>query len=344
MGAALAANTSGHIGGIGSVVDVVSAGCRQGGLQLLRPLLVGPGQPPHLIGTQAKIAERRPERLATVHRVEELLAYFDRQPLLRPGPSASSLVVGMRPGAEVAVTAAVPARRGAVLHRGHRPYPSDGSPITGHSLLTTQAQCPRLGKVGLSRDKRRRHLRENDRFPPMTARGRLLSGLVAMVIALAGFVTVGAPTVAAGPTGTLQYVALGDSYAAGIGAPPYRSVSLGDKICVQSINMGYPGLLDLEKDITLQVNGNATCPGATTTDVAALVASPLNPLDEDTRLVTLTVGGNDLGFGDLAGRVLLLRQERPVPNCNRQRSHRRAVDRPRQRSHAPVWRRGKCGA
>jgi len=133
----------------------------------------------------------------------------------------------------------------------------------------------------------------------MTARGRLLSVLVATVIALAGFVTVGAPAAAAGPTGTLQYVALGDSYAAGIGAPPYRSVSLGDKICVQSINMGYPGLLDLEKDIALQVNGNATCPGATTTDVAAFVASPLNPLDEDTRLVTLTVGGNDLGFGDL---------------------------------------------
>jgi hypothetical protein len=53
----------------------------------------------------------------------------------------------------------------------------------------------------------------------MTARGRLVSGLVATVIALGGFVTVGAPTAAAGPTGTLQYVALGDSYAAGVGAP-----------------------------------------------------------------------------------------------------------------------------
>ena len=49
----------------------------------------------------------------------------------------------------------------------------------------------------------------------MTARGRLLSGLVATVIALAGSVMVGAPTAAAGISGTLQYVAVGDSYAAG---------------------------------------------------------------------------------------------------------------------------------
>jgi lysophospholipase L1-like esterase len=126
----------------------------------------------------------------------------------------------------------------------------------------------------------------------MTARGRLLSGLVATVIALAGFVTVGAPTAAAGPSGTLQYVALGDSYAAGVGAPPYVSDSGS---CLQS-NKGYPALLDHKGRIDLQVN--ATCAGATTTYVAQHLPSELN---EDTRLVTLTVGGNDLGFAALAG-------------------------------------------
>jgi lysophospholipase L1-like esterase len=124
----------------------------------------------------------------------------------------------------------------------------------------------------------------------MTARGRLLSGLVATVIALAGFMTVGAPTAAAGSTGTLQYVALGDSYAAGIGAPPYVSSS-GD--CLQS-NDGYPELLDSEKKIHLQAN--ATCPGATTSTVAGTQLSALTPGVE---LLTLTVGGNDLGFADL---------------------------------------------
>jgi lysophospholipase L1-like esterase len=128
----------------------------------------------------------------------------------------------------------------------------------------------------------------------MTVRGRLLSGLVAMVIAVAGFVTVGAPTATAGSSGTLQYVALGDSYAAGIGAPPY--VSSDD--CLQS-NNGYPELLDSEKRIHLQVN--ASCPGATTSTVAATQLSALTPGVE---LVTLTVGGNDLGFRDLAGPCL----------------------------------------
>jgi lysophospholipase L1-like esterase len=137
----------------------------------------------------------------------------------------------------------------------------------------------------------------------MTARGRLLSGLVATVIALAGFVTVGAPTAAAGPTGTLQYVALGDSYAAGIGAPPY--VSSSDD-CLQS-NKGYPALLDSEKHIHLQVN--ATCPGATTSTVSNTQLSELTPGVE---LVTLTVGGNDLGFADLAG---ICTPEPQQPEC-----------------------------
>jgi lysophospholipase L1-like esterase len=128
----------------------------------------------------------------------------------------------------------------------------------------------------------------------MTARGRLLSGLVAMVIAVAGFVTVGAPTAAAVPTGTLQYVALGDSYAAGVGVPPYR-----DTICFQSINSGYPALLDPKGRIDLL--DNATCAGAKTSDVASYVADPMrSELNGDTRLVTLTVGGNDLGFAGLA--------------------------------------------
>jgi lysophospholipase L1-like esterase len=61
-------------------------------------------------------------------------------------------------------------------------------------------------------------------------------------------------------------------------------------------NKGYPALLDPKGRIDLQVN--ATCAGATTTYVAQHLPSELN---EDTRLVTLTVGGNDLGFAALAG-------------------------------------------
>ena len=55
----------------------------------------------------------------------------------------------------------------------------------------------------------------------MSARGRFLSVLVAIVIALAGFVTVGALPAAA-DSRTVQYVALGDSYAAGTAAGSSR--------------------------------------------------------------------------------------------------------------------------
>jgi len=127
----------------------------------------------------------------------------------------------------------------------------------------------------------------------MTARGRLLSGLVTIVIALAGFVTVGALPAAAN-SDNVQYVALGDSYAAGVGASPRLPVTK----CLQS-DFGYPGVLDSAKRIDLQVN--ATCAGATTDVVAKTQLSALNP---ETRLVTLTVGGNDLGFAGLAGPCL----------------------------------------
>jgi len=114
-----------------------------------------------------------------------------------------------------------------------------------------------------------------------------------MVIALAGFVTFGALPAAAN-SDNVQYVALGDSYAAGVGAPPADP----NDPCKQS-DFGYPGVLDSGKRIVLQVN--ATCAGATTTYVANHLPPGLNP---ETRLVTLTVGGNDLGFAGLAGACL----------------------------------------
>jgi lysophospholipase L1-like esterase len=131
----------------------------------------------------------------------------------------------------------------------------------------------------------------------MSARGRLLLGLVTTVMALAGFVTAGTLPAAA-TASAVQYVALGDSYAAGAGAPPYRSVSLGGKICIQSIESGYPVLLGAKGRIDLPDKDNATCPGFTTADVANNLPSGL---DEHTRLVTLTVGGKDVGFAGLAG-------------------------------------------
>jgi lysophospholipase L1-like esterase len=120
----------------------------------------------------------------------------------------------------------------------------------------------------------------------MSARGRLLSGLVTVVMALASFAVVGAlPAAAHGST--IQYVALGDSYAAGQGAGPYLNS------CLQS-NKGYPALLDSEKRIHLRAN--ESCTGAKTSDV---VDTQLSALNRGTRLVTVTVGAADLGLSDV---------------------------------------------
>jgi lysophospholipase L1-like esterase len=119
-------------------------------------------------------------------------------------------------------------------------------------------------------------------------RGRFLSGLVT-VTALAAFTAAGTLP-AAGSSGTVQYVALGDSYAAGQGAG--AESYLND--CKQSTK-GYPALLDSEKHIHLQAN--ETCTGATTSKV---LDTQLSALNRGTRLVTLTVGGNDLKVSELA--------------------------------------------
>jgi lysophospholipase L1-like esterase len=126
----------------------------------------------------------------------------------------------------------------------------------------------------------------------VNTRGRLISGLVTTVMALAGFVTAGTLPAAA-TASPVQYVALGDSYAAGVGA-----TIVTPQPCGRSGN-GYPELLDEKGRIELLAN--FACFGATTSDVAKTVSElkKLGKLNPGTRLVTLTVGGADLNFRDV---------------------------------------------
>jgi lysophospholipase L1-like esterase len=117
----------------------------------------------------------------------------------------------------------------------------------------------------------------------MSARGRLLSGLATIVAALAGFLTVGALPTAAAPR-AVQYVALGDSYAAGQGGGRYLNP------CLQTAQ-SYPERLD-DSESRIQLQENPTCTGAK----ASNMAGQLTELNNDTRLVTLTVGAADLGL------------------------------------------------
>jgi lysophospholipase L1-like esterase len=124
----------------------------------------------------------------------------------------------------------------------------------------------------------------------MTARGRrILARLVTMLIAgLAGLLSVGALPAGANTVGIGQYVALGDSYAAGQGGSQQY-----DNRCLRSPN-GYPALLDAENQIHLRAN--AACTGAKTSDVSD---EQLSALKQSTRLVTLTVGAADLGLSQV---------------------------------------------
>jgi lysophospholipase L1-like esterase len=148
----------------------------------------------------------------------------------------------------------------------------------------TQSECPAAAE-------RTRYV------PAMSARGRLLSVLVTIVVALAGFVTVGALPAAAAPN-AVQYVALGDSYAAGTAAGSFPNCPHSD--------IGYPELLDAEQRIHLRAN--PTCSGATTLSVATTQLSALN---RGTRLVTVTVGAADLGLS----RVLAACSPGPSDEC-----------------------------
>ena len=85
-----------------------------------------------------------------------------------------------------------------------------------------------------------------------------------------------------------RYVALGDSFAAGMGAGGETGK------CVSSPK-SYPDVFAEESGVDLIAN--ASCSGATTSD---LLKRQLIALDDRTDLVTLSIGGNDLGVADIA--------------------------------------------
>ncbi|HJQ41945.1 MAG TPA: SGNH/GDSL hydrolase family protein [Jatrophihabitantaceae bacterium] len=112
----------------------------------------------------------------------------------------------------------------------------------------------------------------------------LVSAVLTSIVAL--IVWGASPAEAAGA----RYVALGDSYSSGVGAGSYISASGS---CMRSTN-AYS---------QLWANGHApasyvsvACSGAKTTDVNA---NQLSALSSTTTLVSITIGGNDVGFSQV---------------------------------------------
>jgi lysophospholipase L1-like esterase len=85
---------------------------------------------------------------------------------------------------------------------------------------------------------------------------------------------------------TIEYVALGDSYASGVGT---RSYIEDGSDCLRS-EAAYPSLIAGEIGADLEF---AACSGAKTGDV---LNEQLGGLSDSTDLVTITVGGNDTGW------------------------------------------------
>ncbi|MFG3496780.1 SGNH/GDSL hydrolase family protein [Streptomyces sp. NPDC047886] len=138
------------------------------------------------------------------------------------------------------------------------------------------------------------------RLPSRRARTAVvLATATAALTAGAGLGT--GPAVAA-DTDVSRYVALGDSYAAASGVPD--SV---DTTCMRS-SRNYPALVDAA--LTPAAHKDVTCGGATTAHLASAqypdVPPQLDALNADTDLVTLTMGGNDIGFAGIILRCVTL--------------------------------------
>ena len=113
----------------------------------------------------------------------------------------------------------------------------------------------------------------------------MLRAVAKTVVRVAALLALVAPSAPAAE----RYVALGDSFSSGTGTGTYDL----DGNCQRS-RYAYPALV-AERRSNLKLVF-AACAGATTDDVLLTQASQLN---RATRLVTITIGGNDVRFSDV---------------------------------------------
>ncbi|GAA4542737.1 SGNH/GDSL hydrolase family protein [Pseudonocardia xishanensis] len=115
---------------------------------------------------------------------------------------------------------------------------------------------------------------------------RLRRTVVPLALALALLVGGSATATAAEADGAVDYVALGDSYAAGVGA--------GTGECGRTA-ASYPAL----RAASVRSFTFVACAGATT---AGVLSDQVRAVSRETDLVTITVGGNDTGFTPVLAR------------------------------------------
>lgn len=143
---------------------------------------------------------------------------------------------------------------------------------------------------------------------------------IVLVVTLLGLLVAAPANAAQQPHGLYRsYVALGDSYASGPGIPAQTGLPAG---CARS-DHNYPSLL--AKWLRIPRFTDVSCGGARTVDMTAPQQVPggvnppqLNALKPDTELVTLMIGGNDIGFGEILQTCGRLAAADPTGNpCQR---------------------------
>jgi len=132
-----------------------------------------------------------------------------------------------------------------------------------------------------------RQARRTPVLPRAISRHRFI---LAAITAGAAALPVLATAAPAAAQSSVNYVALGDSYASGAGAGNYYGSSGS---CDRSAN-AYPALWAAANDPASYVS--VACSGATTGDV---ISSQLSALSASTTLVSITIGGNDVGFSSV---------------------------------------------
>jgi lysophospholipase L1-like esterase len=130
-------------------------------------------------------------------------------------------------------------------------------------------------------------------------RGRRIA-ITGVVVAVAAGILAACQPVPPPGSGVPTYVALGDSYTAGPLIPSQETTPLG---CLRSTN-NYPHVAARSFGLPLR---DVSCSGAQTPDMTA--AQGVNPgpnppqfdaLDEDVQIVSVGIGGNDMGFSEIA--------------------------------------------
>jgi lysophospholipase L1-like esterase len=115
----------------------------------------------------------------------------------------------------------------------------------------------------------------------------LIRSLAAAAVVVVGTGLVAAGPAAAAPPATVEYVALGDSYASGVGSGPETGAC-------RVTDFAHPALWTATEPTAVKLTQKA-CSGASSADVLADQAAAL---DAETDLVSLTVGANDLDLVD----------------------------------------------